>query len=281
MPRLVCRATSKTVRKRWRARCSRPRAVTVRQPRTSPIWAGDRPSHSDSSRTSRSRAPRRLSASCTSVSAAAGGAGCSTTASNSRRCWRLGTTAARPPVIGDHPSGRRVQPHPGGVTFGQLVEPTPCGQEHVGGGVLRVARRASAPGAVRDDVLAMSGEQRVEAPPSLGCRLPSSSFTCPAGHHAFAYSLATPPPIPEGKGLMDNARSGSIERLVAEEHELWEREAAGNATDSRPAAPRRPQGLPRPVLGSPPPASRSAGGGEGPRGGAQARRPDVVENYEQ
>jgi len=24
---------------------------------------------------------------------------------------------------------------------------------------------------------------------------------------------------------------GSIERLVAEEHELWEREAAGNATD--------------------------------------------------
>ena len=31
---------------------------------------------------------------------------------------------------------------------------------------------------------------------------------------------------------MDDAQiHGSIERLVAEEHELWEREAAGNATE--------------------------------------------------
>jgi hypothetical protein len=31
---------------------------------------------------------------------------------------------------------------------------------------------------------------------------------------------------------MDDARiHGTIEQLVAEEHELWEREAAGNATD--------------------------------------------------
>jgi Protein of unknown function (DUF2630) len=32
---------------------------------------------------------------------------------------------------------------------------------------------------------------------------------------------------------MDDARiHGTIEELVAEEHELWEREAAGNATDA-------------------------------------------------
>ncbi len=32
---------------------------------------------------------------------------------------------------------------------------------------------------------------------------------------------------------MDDAQiHGSIEKLVAEEHELWEREAAGNATDA-------------------------------------------------
>ena len=32
---------------------------------------------------------------------------------------------------------------------------------------------------------------------------------------------------------MDDAQiHGSIEQLVAEEHELWEREAAGNATDA-------------------------------------------------
>jgi hypothetical protein len=31
--------------------------------------------------------------------------------------------------------------------------------------------------------------------------------------------------------MEDGQIHGSIERLVAEEHELWEREAAGNATD--------------------------------------------------
>jgi hypothetical protein len=32
---------------------------------------------------------------------------------------------------------------------------------------------------------------------------------------------------------MDDARiHGTIENLVAEEHELWEREAAGNASDA-------------------------------------------------
>ena len=30
----------------------------------------------------------------------------------------------------------------------------------------------------------------------------------------------------------DSQIHGSIERLVAEEHELWEREASGNATDA-------------------------------------------------
>ena len=31
--------------------------------------------------------------------------------------------------------------------------------------------------------------------------------------------------------MEDTQIHGSIEKLVAEEHELWEREAAGNATD--------------------------------------------------
>ena len=35
----------------------------------------------------------------------------------------------------------------------------------------------------------------------------------------------------EGSGVDDAQVHGSIERLVAEEHELWEKEAAGRATD--------------------------------------------------
>ena len=80
---------------------------------------------------------------------------------------------------------------------------------------------------------------------------------------------------------MDDAQiHGSIEQLVAEEHELWEREAAGNATD---ADRRRLDDLKVSLdqcwdLLRQRRALREAG--KDPEG-AQARRPDVVENYEQ
>jgi hypothetical protein len=70
------RSSSKTARNRRRARWSRPRAVTVRHPTTAAICAGERPSHSASSRTSRSRGPSRRSASWTSASSRSGAAGC-------------------------------------------------------------------------------------------------------------------------------------------------------------------------------------------------------------
>jgi hypothetical protein len=50
-PLSPARSSSKAKRKRRRARCSRPRAVTRGQRRTAAICAGERPSHSDSSRT--------------------------------------------------------------------------------------------------------------------------------------------------------------------------------------------------------------------------------------
>jgi Protein of unknown function (DUF2630) len=80
---------------------------------------------------------------------------------------------------------------------------------------------------------------------------------------------------------MDDAQiHGSIEQLVAEEHELWEREAAGNATD---ADRRRLDDLKVSLdqcwdLLRQRRALREAG--MDPEG-AQARRPEVVENYEQ
>jgi alpha-beta hydrolase superfamily lysophospholipase len=77
----------------------------------------------------------------------------------------VGATAARTSLVGDHSSRRGVQPYPRRVAIGQLLEAAPGDEEDVGGSVLRVAGRASPPGAVRDDVLAMSGEERVEAPP--------------------------------------------------------------------------------------------------------------------
>ena len=64
----------------------RPRAVTVRHPRTAAISAGDRPSHSERSRTSRSRGPRRSSASCTSDSSPVVGSG-EAAASCASRSW--------------------------------------------------------------------------------------------------------------------------------------------------------------------------------------------------
>jgi len=73
---------------------------------------------------------------------------------------------------------------------------------------------------------------------------------------------------------------GTIEQLVAEEHELWQREAAGNATD---ADRRRLQQLKVSLdqswdLLRQRRALREAGGDPD---AADVRQPDVVERYEQ
>jgi hypothetical protein len=80
---------------------------------------------------------------------------------------------------------------------------------------------------------------------------------------------------------MDDPRiHGTIERLVAEEHELWERESAGNASD----ADRRHLEELRVSLDQcwdllrQRRALREAGRDPG---AADIRRPEVVERYEQ
>jgi hypothetical protein len=78
----------------------------------------------------------------------------------------------------------------------------------------------------------------------------------------------------------DTQIHGSIEQLVTEEHELWEREAAGNATD---ADRRRLDDVKVSLdqcwdLLRQRRALREAG--KDPEG-AQVRRPEVVEGYEQ
>ena len=80
---------------------------------------------------------------------------------------------------------------------------------------------------------------------------------------------------------MDDAQThGSIERLVAEEHQLWEREAAGEATD---ADRQRLESLRVSLdqcwdLLRQRRARREAG--QNPDG-ADVRSPDVVEGYQQ
>jgi hypothetical protein len=80
---------------------------------------------------------------------------------------------------------------------------------------------------------------------------------------------------------MDDAKiHGSIEQLVAEEHELWERESAGNATD---ADRKRLEDLKVSLdqcwdLLRQRRALREAGMDPD---AAQTRRAEVVENYEQ
>ena len=78
----------------------------------------------------------------------------------------------------------------------------------------------------------------------------------------------------------DQQIHGTIEQLVAEEHELWEREAAGNATDDDR---RRLQQLKVSLdqswdLLRQRRALREAGGDPD---AADVRQPDVVERYEQ
>jgi hypothetical protein len=78
----------------------------------------------------------------------------------------------------------------------------------------------------------------------------------------------------------DSQIHGTIEQLVAEEHELWEREATGNATDSD----RRRLGELKVSLDQcwdllrQRRALREAGSDPG---AADVRRPEVVERYEQ
>jgi hypothetical protein len=74
---------------------------------------------------------------------------------------------ARPPLVRDHPPGLRVQPHARRVAGGEVVESAPRREEHLGRGILRVARRRGPPAAVRDDVRTVGREQRFETPPSL------------------------------------------------------------------------------------------------------------------
>jgi hypothetical protein len=79
---------------------------------------------------------------------------------------------------------------------------------------------------------------------------------------------------------MDDQIHGTIEQLVAEEHELWERESAGNAT----AADRQRLNDVKVSLDQcwdllrQRRALREAG--KDPEG-ADVRRPEVVEGYEQ
>jgi hypothetical protein len=78
----------------------------------------------------------------------------------------------------------------------------------------------------------------------------------------------------------DSQVHGQIEQLVAEEHELWERESAGDATD---ADRRRLDQLKVSLdqcwdLLRQRRALREAGRDPG---GADVRRPEVVERYEQ
>jgi hypothetical protein len=79
---------------------------------------------------------------------------------------------------------------------------------------------------------------------------------------------------------MDDQIHGTIEQLVAEEHELWERESVGNATD---ADRQRLHDVKVSLdqcwdLLRQRRALREAG--KDPEG-AHVRRPDVVEGYEQ
>ena len=80
--------------------------------------------------------------------------------------------------------------------------------------------------------------------------------------------------------MADEQIHGSIDKMVAEEHELWEREAAGEATDAdrqRLAALKVSLDQCWDLLRQRR-ARREAG--ENPEG-AKLRSPDVVEHYQQ
>lgn len=80
------------------------------------------------------------------------------------------SATARPALIRDHLPGRRVQPDPGRIAFGERIQSAPGGEEHLGRRVLRIGRTGP-PAAIRDDVRAVRGEERVEPAPSLAVTL--------------------------------------------------------------------------------------------------------------
>jgi hypothetical protein len=96
----------------------------------------------------------------------------------------------------------------------------------------------------------------------------------------YLLDLRSPTPMIRGGEMDDPQIHGTIEQLVAEEHELWEREAAGESTE---ADHRRLRELKVSLdqcwdLLRQRRALREAGRDED---AADVRPPDVVERYEQ
>lgn len=163
---------------------------------TAAICAGESPSHSASSRTSRSTAEAMKRLVHERLLLLIGGGRL-----RSRRrleCQpflQREAAASRPPLVCDHTAGRRVQPHARGIALGHLVQTAPGRQEHLRNGILRVAR-AGPPAAVRDYVRAVRGKQGIEATPSLtfGVRYACGSHwneSCPAASRSFDRGLTS------------------------------------------------------------------------------------------
>ena len=160
-------SSSKTERKR---RAHDAGGLVPSRSGSRPLWrsrSGESPSHSASSRISRSRAWSAASAWCTRACSS----GCSSAQPQVRAPFDRGgraSAAVRSPLIGEHASGSGVQPDARCIARRQLVETPPGREKHLRGGVLRVARRVRPPAAVRDDVGAVRREQRVETAPPVG-----------------------------------------------------------------------------------------------------------------
>ncbi len=188
-------AASTRPRKRRRARCSRPRAVTSRHPSTVASSAGRRPSHSTSSsalgrgrpdgraprapwrppRSSRPCSPRRWSP-------WRWGTWSSTRSLCAKRSARASCPPPGPALIGNHATGGRVEPHPGDIAVGDGLDPAPRDEEDLSHRVLGVGPRCRPPTAVRHDVEPVALEQHVEAPPTRGVPGHEMSFVRPIDH---------------------------------------------------------------------------------------------------
>ena len=172
-------------RNRRRARCSRPRAVTVWQPSTAAICAGARPSHSESRSTSRSPGASRRSASWTSAVLGRRGLGRGGRRFERQPLLQGGPAAARPPLIRERPPRGRVEPHARRVAGRHVVETAPRRQEHLGGRVLAVARGTGPPAAVRDDVGGRTRRRAHRSAAGDHRHVPSSPPSCPARARTF------------------------------------------------------------------------------------------------
>jgi hypothetical protein len=165
---------SKTVRNRRLARCRRPRAVIAGHAMTAAICAGERPlplRQQQHLAVALPEAAKRL-VHQRLLPVRGGRLLRHGGPVHGQPLVQGGLATARAPLVGDHPPGRRVQPHSRGVPLGQLIQTTPGGQEHFSRRILRVACRPSPPAAVRDDVRAVRREQGVEALPCLGLAFP-------------------------------------------------------------------------------------------------------------